>query len=1591
MRKYALLVFTSLTLCLSLVVAPLSDARRAERRPTPKTKRLESPATPDSNPAARSLLSAAAPVRPAQDAGLVPVSSRAVGFAVSPAVRDLPPEEAVKPDPEAEADKVVKSNPNRIIRTGAPEAAVDARDAAIQTSAAVTAALAPSTTLSFDGIDSQSNVPIFGGLVLPPDTNGDVGPNHYVQMVNSNYRIWDKAGNPLIPVRSLGSLWTAAGIGAPCGGTNDGDPVVLYDSLADRWMLSQFCVDPVPSHQLIAISVTGDPTGAYYLYDFVMPNAKFNDYPHFGVWPDAYYMTNNQFNQAGTAFQGAGMYAFDRAKMLAGDPSATYVYFDSCPTSASCAIGGMLPADADGLIPPPAGAPNPFVYFTAGEFADPQGDALRIFDFHADFATPANSTFVERAESPVAVAAFNPLDPSGRQDIEQQGTTSGLDSIQDRVLNRLQYRRFADGRESLVTNHTVNVGTGTTVATHQAGVRYYELRRNGGAYAVAEQATFAPDATNRWMGSAAMDNAGNLAVGYSASSSTLFPSIRYAARLASDPPGGLHQGEATMHAGTGSQTSTSGRWGDYSSLNVDPTDDCTFWYTTEYYAAPNSAAGWRTRVGRFGFAPGQCSAPQQGALVVNVTNCDSGLPLKGVSVSVNGNLYGSTQANGSNSSQLPPGTYSVTVSAPNYFSKTFSNVVINDGQTTTITDCISGSPNIAGSGSQLTAESCTPSDNALSPGETVTLDFGLKNNGTAATSNLTATLQATGGVTAPSGPQSYGALPADNTTVASRPFTFTVDPNAPCGSAVTATLSLQDGSNSLGTVTYALQIGALGPPASANHSTGNIATVLPDLNTVDIPINVTNTGAVADVNVRVRLNHTFDGDLEMRLVHPDGTVVLLSDNRGSGGDNFGTGANDCSGTPTVFDDSAASNISGGAAPFAASFKPEQPLSALNGKPTAGTWKLRITDTANADVGTVGCVTLELTRNRYICCGVAGTPEIKAAPPATITQESCTPPNGAADPEETVTADFPVINTGDGATTNLVATLQAGGGVVPVTTSQNYGAVNPLGGPVSRPFTFVAQGSCGQLITATLQLQDGATNLGTISYTFRLGTTATGVHSFSNNNPITIPNGAPGTTSGVSNPFPSAINVSGVTGTVTRVAVRLKRMNHTFPDDIDVLLVSPTGQKMIVMSDAGGTVDLVNNTVLLDDTAANPVPDSTAIGNSTLRPTNYGTSDTFSAPAPGAPHQSPAPAGSATTNTVYGGQNPNGNWQLYIQDDAGGDVGNVSGGWDLIVTTADPVCCDSPCTVDVPDDILQNNDAGSCGAVVNYPPATVAGSCGVLSYSHPSGSFFPVGTTAVTVTATRADNSTTQSTFNVTVVDAEAPVIDCPDDVSVTNDADACSATVNPGAATATDNCSATVAGVRSDNQPLGAPYPVGTTTITWTATDASGNTDSCQQTVTVADGQNPSVSPITVLQTSLWPGNHDMINVGLAGGAYSDNCAGSTGEVLVYGDEDDDAPTGDGTHSADALDIGVGTLRLRSERGGGGDGRVYLIVMKVKDAAGNTSHKVATVTVPHGNSVSSKASVAAQAAAAAAYYTANGAPPPGFFVIGDGPVIGPKQ
>ena len=466
---------------------------------------------------------------------------------------------------------------------------------------------APAMPLPTQTIDGVGNV----NGVLPPDTNGDVGRNHYVQWVNLSFAIYSK-GTPTTPPAlvygpaAARTLWT--GFGGPCEGQNDGDPVVLYDHLADRWVFSQLAVPNnifgflfAPFYQCLAISATADPTGSYYRYQFSF--SKLNDYPKLGVWPDAYYMTMNQYSQISLQFAGQGVIAFDREKMLAGLP-ASMIYFDLA--SVDMNLGGMLPADLDGPAPP-TGSPGYFAQIDDDAWGFGPDD-VQLWKFHADWNTPTSSTFSSAARLPTAPFDSNLCDYS-RTCIPQPDPTAKVDAMADRLMYRLQYRNFGT-HESLVVNHTVDVD-----GTDHAGIRWYEIRDPGTTPVIYQQGTYAPDSDHRWMGSAAMDAAGNLALGFSVSGPATSPSVRYTGRLAGDPFGTMTQGETELVAGAGSQTNASGRWGDYSMLAVDPIDGCTFWYTQEYYAS-TSDIGWHTRIGSFSFPSCRSNPSASGVTVV---------------------------------------------------------------------------------------------------------------------------------------------------------------------------------------------------------------------------------------------------------------------------------------------------------------------------------------------------------------------------------------------------------------------------------------------------------------------------------------------------------------------------------------------------------------------------------------------------------------------------------------------------------------------------------------------------------------------------------------------------------------------------------------------------------------------------------------------------------------------------------------------------------------------------------------------------------------------------------------------------------------
>lgn len=432
---------------------------------------------------------------------------------------------------------------------------------------------------------STNGVPVDpAARVAPPDTTGDVGPNHYVQWVNLRYSVYTLtrgANNEITAFNIVAGfpkngnvVWQ--GFGGRCESDNDGDPIVQYDQLADRWVLTQFAVSARPYTQCVAVSTSPDPTGTYFRYAFSY-NRDFNDYPKMGVWPDAYYITYNMFRN-GSSFAGNRVCAFERAQMLVGGPAR-----QAC-ASTSTAHHSLEPADLEGTTLPPAGSPNLLLSMTSTQ--------INFWRFAVNWGA-GTGTLTGPTAVP-GVAAYSRACGGGAC-VVQPGTTTRLDTLADRLMYRLSYRRFAT-HEAMVINHSVTSGTGS-------GIRWYELRNAAGqsfasaAPVLHQQGTFAPSNDFRWMGSAALDKTGGMAIGYNISSATITPSIRYAYRGPADPAGTLGN-ETSVLTGPGSQTGNLARWGDYSTISVDPVDGCTMVFTTQFIPA-NGSFNWSTFIHSF--------------------------------------------------------------------------------------------------------------------------------------------------------------------------------------------------------------------------------------------------------------------------------------------------------------------------------------------------------------------------------------------------------------------------------------------------------------------------------------------------------------------------------------------------------------------------------------------------------------------------------------------------------------------------------------------------------------------------------------------------------------------------------------------------------------------------------------------------------------------------------------------------------------------------------------------------------------------------------------------------------------------------------
>ncbi len=774
------------------------------------------------------------------------------------------------------------------------------------------------------------------GTASPPDPVGDVGPNHYVVMSNVSFAVYNKTGGaPVFGPAANNQLW--AGFGGACQSENAGDPIVLHDQFADRWLLTQFTAAGPTYFICVALSTSPDPTGTYYRWAF-STGSNFPDYPKFGVWRDAYYFQTREF--AGNTFAGIGAYAFNRQQAIAGNPNPTVISFVVSPAAAGGAFNigdGLLPADVDGPDLPPVGAPSYWVgsMDNGASYGAPQ-DALTFWKFVADFNTPANSTFTLTHTIPIA--AYDTIFPcSGRSCIPQPNTTRQLDilSYRQRPLHRLAYRNFGS-HESLVTNQSVEAVTG------MAGIRWWELRNPSTTPTVFQEGTYAPGATDgihRWMGSIAQDGAGNMAMGYSVSNASVAPGIRYTGRLVSDTPGMMPRGEGTFVTGVGSKTNSE-RWGDYTSMNVDPADDCTFWYVNQYFPTAGSNT-WTLTAGAFRFnecgtptftvgaGPSQATicTPQSAEFSVNVgsiagfnspvTLSASGVPASATSgFGTNPVIPGNSSLfTVSNTGAVAAGTYPITITGTQGATTRTSDVFL------TVETAPPGTPSPSTTANGATGLSTSPTLTwaavAGASGYTVEVatDAGFAN--IVRTANVTGT--------------SYTVAPGlDPQTT----YHWRVRSNNSCGAGSNSTV------RSFSTANIVCYAGAP-VPIPDNNPAGANAT-----------INVSSGGNVSALRVSVGVTHTFVGDLIITLTKGATSAEIINRPTSCSGDNIAA---------TFFDASANAPNTCVAGPPAigGDKRPLQAFTAFDGQPLAGTWTLNVADRAGVDVGTIDSVCFEL--------------------------------------------------------------------------------------------------------------------------------------------------------------------------------------------------------------------------------------------------------------------------------------------------------------------------------------------------------------------------------------------------------------------------------------------------------------------------------------------------------------------------------------------------------------------------------------------------------------------------------------------------------
>lgn len=755
---------------------------------------------------------------------------------------------------------------------------------------------------------------------VPPDPTGAVGPNHYVHAVNSAFKIFDKFGTVLAGPSILSTLFP---------GVNDGDPIILYDQIADRWFISQFNIST--NGLLIAVSTTPDPTGTYNTWEF--PLDSFPDYPHYTIWHDAYYLTANK--------SANNTYALDRQALIDGDANPAIVGFT---------LPGIVQNTNTVFSPEPANllgsvydvdTPGYVVYLQddgwSGAITE---DHLKIWELDMDWVTTSNSTV-----SPVPLELpSDPFDsvfaPFGTGDVEQPGTSQKIDMIGGVVSYMVNYRKFP-GHNSMIVTFNVDVDGSDT-----SGIRWFELRNDdSNPWSIYQEGTYAPaDGHSRFMGSAAIDAQGNIGLGFNIASSNLEVGIRYTGRYFDDPLGTMTVAETTIIDGGGIQT-FSNRFGDYSHLTMDP-DDFTFWFTAEYFSADNT---WNTRIASFTLSGGfendigiaEIVSPDDGTLgstenvevrvknygTLDQSNFDIELKLDDVVVATE--TYPGTLTAGESGNYNFTQTVDLSTGGQIYNLK--AKTLLGTDEFVSNDELDKDVLNIFANDLGISAITAPTTGEGLGS-ETVTVT--IENYGTLDQSGFDVNYILDGGTPV------VETVASTITGGSSLSYSFTTPANISGSGTYSFTSSTllagdEDPSNNMAAETV-VNFDCTSDTNSSIYPVGpNSGSITERI------INISDDKVISDINVTININHVNVGDLEIKLVGPDNTEVMLSNMNGGTGDNY---------TNTVFDDDASTSISSGSAPFTGSFTPDGDLNDFNGLSSLGDWKLVISDNQDGNGG-----------------------------------------------------------------------------------------------------------------------------------------------------------------------------------------------------------------------------------------------------------------------------------------------------------------------------------------------------------------------------------------------------------------------------------------------------------------------------------------------------------------------------------------------------------------------------------------------------------------------------------------------------------------